>query len=104
MWTKEREFGPGDHRAARWTKPELARRIEQLDALRVLVHGDVLTLRAAATRFVLSNHLVSSAVLGPRTVEQLEQLVRETGAGPRYLPDDDLAALPRALAKVGILA
>jgi hypothetical protein len=29
--------------------------------------------------------------------------VRETGAGPRYLPDDDLASLPRALSRVGIL-
>jgi hypothetical protein len=45
---------------------------------------------------------VSSAVLGPRTVEQLEQLVRETGGGPRYLSDEDLSALPRALYKVGI--
>jgi aryl-alcohol dehydrogenase-like predicted oxidoreductase len=53
-------------------------------------------------RYVLSSHLVSSAVLGPRTVEQLEQLVRETGGGPRYLSDDDLAALPRFLSKVGI--
>ena len=38
---------------------------------------------------------------GPRPahVEQLEQLVRETGGGPRYLPDDDLRQLPRALDK-----
>jgi hypothetical protein len=51
---------------------------------------------------VLANHVVSAAVLGPRTKEQLEQLVRETGGGPRYLPDDDLRQLPRALDKVGI--
>ena len=73
--------------------------MSQLDALRFLVRGDVHTLRAAAVRFVLANHLVSSAVLGPRSVEQLEQLVRETGAGPRYLPDEDLGiAAARALA------
>jgi hypothetical protein len=53
-------------------------------------------------RFALASHLVSAAVLGPRTKEQLEQLVRETGGGPRYLPDDDLRQLPRALDKVGI--
>ena len=81
---------------------ELERRVEQLDALRFLVKGDVLTLRGAAVRFALSNHLISSCVLGPRTVEQLEQLIRETGAGPRYLPDADLAALPRALSTVGV--
>ena len=81
---------------------ELEHRIDQLDAIRFLVKGEVHTLRAAAVRFVLANHLVSCAVLGPRTVEQLEQLVRETGAGPRYLPDDDLRQLPRALDRVGI--
>jgi aryl-alcohol dehydrogenase-like predicted oxidoreductase len=103
LWSKDREFKEPDHRADRWTKLELERRIEQLDALRFLVKGDVHTMRAAAVRFVLSNHLVSSVVLGPRSVAQLEQLVRETGSGPRYLPDEDLAALPRALSRVGIL-
>jgi aryl-alcohol dehydrogenase-like predicted oxidoreductase len=102
MWTKERTFAEGDHRAERWTKVELARRVQQLEAARYLVKGDILTLRGAAVRFVLANHLVSAAVLGPRTVEQLEQLVRETGSGPIYLPDGDLGALPRALSRVGI--
>ena len=103
-WTKERVFADGDHRADRWTRLELERRVEQLSALRFLVRGDVATMRGAAVRFVLANHLVSSAVLGPRSVEQLEQLVRETGSGPRYIPDEDLMALPRALARVGILS
>ena len=103
LWTKDRSFPEGDHRADRWTKLELERRVDQLNALRFLVRGEVHTLRGAAVRFALSNHLVSSAVLGPRSVDQLEQLVRETGSGPRYLPDEDLAALPRALSKVGIL-
>ena len=102
MWAKDREFPEGDHRNERWTKMELERRVEQLDAIRYLVKNEVHTLRGAAVRFVLANHLVSSAVLGPRTVEQLEQLVRETGGGPRYLTDDDLRQLPRALDRVGI--
>jgi aryl-alcohol dehydrogenase-like predicted oxidoreductase len=104
LWTKTRTFEAGDHRADRWTRLELERRVDQLNALRFLVRGDVQTLRGAAVRFVLANHLVSSAVLGPRSVTQLEQLVRETGSGPRYLPDEDLASLPRALSKVGILS
>jgi aryl-alcohol dehydrogenase-like predicted oxidoreductase len=102
-WTKEREFKPEDHRADRWTRLELERRLEQLDAIRFLVRGEVQTLRGAAVRFVLANHLVSSAVLGPRSVEQFEQLVRETGSGPVYLAHDALSALPRALSRVGIL-
>ncbi len=102
MWSKDRTFGEGDHRNERWTKMELEHRIDQLDAVRYLVKGEVHTLRGAAVRFALANHLVSAAILGARTKEQLEQLVRETGGGPRYLLDDDLRQLPRALDKVGI--
>lgn len=101
-WTKERQFEPGDHRNERWTRLELEKRVSQLDAIRHLVKGDVPSLRGAAVRFALSNHIVGTVVLGPRTEEQLEQLVRETGGGPRYLPDDDLASLHRTLQRVGI--
>ncbi len=103
LWTKEREFGEGDHRVDRWTRVELEKRVGQLDAVRFLVKGDVHSMRAAAVRFVLANSLISSAILGPHSVEQLEQLIRETGGGPVYLPDADLATLPRALGKIGIL-
>jgi len=102
LWAKDRGFPVNDHRSERWTRLELERRIEQLDAVRYLVRGDVQTMRAAAVRFALANHLVTSAVLGPRSTLQLEQLVREVGSGPTYIPDHDLAALPRALARVGI--
>jgi aryl-alcohol dehydrogenase-like predicted oxidoreductase len=103
-WSSEREFAQGDHRNDRWTRLELARRVEQLHAIQFLVRRDVRTLRGAAVRYVLANHLVSSAVLGPRSVEQLEQLVRETGAGPLYLRDDDLSEIPRALSSIGVEA
>jgi aryl-alcohol dehydrogenase-like predicted oxidoreductase len=102
MWAKEHTFAEGDHRNDRWTVLDLEARLDQLDAIRYLVKGEVHTMRGAAVRFVLASHLVSAAVLGPRTVEQLEQLVRETGAGPRYLSDDDLRRLPRELEKVGV--
>jgi aryl-alcohol dehydrogenase-like predicted oxidoreductase len=101
-WRSDRDFPEGDHRAHRWSKPELARRMEQLSALRFLVNGDVSTMRGAAVRFALANQMVSSAVLGPRNVVQLEELVRETGAGPVYLRDAELARLPHALDSVGV--
>jgi aryl-alcohol dehydrogenase-like predicted oxidoreductase len=101
-WTGEVEFSAGDHRANRWTKPELGRRVDQLAAFRFLVRGDVQTMRSAAVRFVLANTIVSSAVLGPRTVEQLEDIVREVGMGPVYLSDEDLMRIPRTLQAVGI--
>jgi len=101
-WPRDRAFASGDHRADRWNKPEFERRVEQVDSFRFLVRGDVETLRAAAVRFVLANSIVSSAVLGPRTVEQLEELVREVGMGPMYLRDADLAQIPRLLEQMGM--
>ena len=76
--------------------------MEQIAAVSFLVHGDVQTMRAAAVRFVLANRIVSSAVLGPRSVTQLEDLVREVGMGPVYLRDEDLMRVPRALENLGI--
>jgi aryl-alcohol dehydrogenase-like predicted oxidoreductase len=101
-WSKDHEFAPGDHRADRWTRVEFERRIEQLSALRFLVNGDTRTLAAAAIRFVLSSSIVSCAVLGPRNVGQLEDLVREVGMGPIYLRDADLGRIPRVLEAAGI--
>jgi aryl-alcohol dehydrogenase-like predicted oxidoreductase len=101
-WAPDQAFPAGDHRADRWTRPELERRLEQLGALRFLVRGAVTTMRAAAVRFVLANSLVSSAVLGPRSVQQLEDMIREVGMGPVYLTDADLSRIPRALEAVGI--
>jgi aryl-alcohol dehydrogenase-like predicted oxidoreductase len=101
-WPPGKAFPEGDHRAERWTPPEVDRRIEQLSSVRFLVHGDVPTMRAAAVRFVLSNNIVSCAVLGPRNVEQLEDIVREVGMGPIYLSDEDLMRIPRVLQAVGI--
>jgi aryl-alcohol dehydrogenase-like predicted oxidoreductase len=101
-WSAEREFYPGDHRMERWNPSELRRRIEQLDALRPLVTGNVISMRAAALRFVLSNEIVSSAVLGPRSVAQLDQLVREAGSAPPYLRDTALAELAARLRTLGV--
>lgn len=100
-WARDKVFGEGDHRRERWTDDELARRIRHLDALRPLVGGDVMTLRAGALRFALTNPLVSSVVLGPRSTVQLDQLVREAGKGPPYLEETKLGALLARLEQVG---
>jgi aryl-alcohol dehydrogenase-like predicted oxidoreductase len=97
-----RTFESGDHRADRWSRGELDTRLKQLDAVRWLVQGQVHTMRAAAVRYVLSNSLVSTAVLGPKNVAQLEQLVRETETAPPYLADDALVRLPRELSQAGV--
>jgi aryl-alcohol dehydrogenase-like predicted oxidoreductase len=61
-----------------------------------------MTLRAAALRFVLQNPLVSSAVIGPRSRVQLDQLVREAGQGPEYLPPSSMQRLEHQLARAGV--
>ncbi len=101
-FTKEREFYPPDHRAERWNPEDLSRRIEQLDALRAVVGGPVPTVRAVAVRFALANDDVSSAVLGPRNVQQLDQLVREAGRAPPYLTAGAMATLEAELARHGV--
>jgi len=101
-WSPEREFTTGDHRRDRWTTSELAMRLGQLDALRPMVSGPILSLRAAALRFVLSNQLITAALLGPRSVAQLDQLTREAG-DPPYLRDTALAELSARLKGVGVL-
>lgn len=100
-WSADREFDEGDHRANRWTRKELSLRIDQLDALRPTVRDDIPNLRAVALRFVLSNQLVSSAVLGPRSVFQLEHLVRDAGTPP-YLKDTAMVDLAARLATAGL--
>jgi aryl-alcohol dehydrogenase-like predicted oxidoreductase len=102
QWPRDKNFAARDHRSERWTTDELRRRLRQLDALRPLVGGDVVSLRAGALRFVLSSASVSCAVLGPRTTLQLDVLVREAGRGPPYLSEESLIALRARLESVGI--
>ncbi len=101
-WGPHKTFFDGDTRAARWTPEGLRYRVSQLQAVRRLVAGEVLTLRAAALRFALANQLVSSAVLGVRSTTQLRQLVREAGEGPEYFDEETLLRMPEILASAGI--
>lgn len=92
-WGRNKTFISTDHRSERWPEGTLNVRIGQLDAIRPLVSGEVLSMRAAAMRFVLQNELVSSAVLGPKNTTQLVQLVREGSAEPPYLSEGKLSGL-----------
>lgn len=100
-WARDRRFAPTDHRRHRWTADELRLRVGQLDALRSVVGGPIVSLRSVALRFVLRNERVSSAVLGPRTTLQLDQLVREATAEPPYLDDERFIKLETRLRDVG---
>lgn len=101
-WSAERTFDEGDHRRDRWTPEELTERLREVAAMRPLVHGEIHTLRSVALRFVLSNQLVSSCVVGVRSAQQIEANVRAVGKGPPYLSDEDLARVPKLLADAGV--
>ena len=83
MWTKDREFPAATTATSGGRSSSSRGASSSSSASGTSSKATSLTMRAAAVRFVLANHLVSSAVLGPRTVEQLEQLV----ARDRQRPD-----------------
>jgi aryl-alcohol dehydrogenase-like predicted oxidoreductase len=117
-WSDDRHFPMGDHRRERWNLADLRRRLAQVDALRPMTTAParavdaardappsaapIATLRAAAVRYVLANQLVTSAVLGPRSVAQLDELVDDAGEGPPYLRDTLLAEVGARLRGAGI--
>jgi aryl-alcohol dehydrogenase-like predicted oxidoreductase len=101
-WPTNKQFPTEDHRAERWTADELKRRIVQLNSLRPSVYGNVQSLRSVAVRYVLSNPLVSSAVLGPRKGAQLDQLVRDAGKERRYFPEGGLESLENRVRGIGV--
>lgn len=102
LWAHDHDFPPGDHRAERWSPAMLRLRLRQLAALRPLVGGEISTLRGAALRFVLAHPCVTSTLLGPRSVVQLDQLVREAGREPPYLAPAQLTALSARLRELGV--
>jgi aryl-alcohol dehydrogenase-like predicted oxidoreductase len=101
-WAPNKDFRSYDHRAERWGQGSLRQRIGHLDAVRPLVSGDVTTMRSAAVRFVLQNALISSAILGPRTGAQIDQLIRECRAEPPYLSAGKMSSLEGRLSELDV--
>ena len=102
FWPGDKTFPEFDHRSRRWTGDELRRRLHQLDALRPLVRDRVTSLRSVALRWVLQHAEVGSAVIGPRSVQQLDQLVRDIAGGPPYLPEESLVGMEMRLQDLGV--
>jgi aryl-alcohol dehydrogenase-like predicted oxidoreductase len=101
LWSSEKTFDADDHRIHRWTREQFRRRLHQLKAFSVLDRTRTPSSRAAAVNFVLLNDAVSSAVLGPRDVVQLDQLVREVAKAPPYLTGLELHKLDHQLREYG---
>jgi aryl-alcohol dehydrogenase-like predicted oxidoreductase len=75
-------------RGARWLSPP---RREQFKRLYALVNDLGVTLPELALRFVISNSAISTALMGARSVTEVEQNVRSVEKGP--LPQDVLDAI-----------
>jgi aryl-alcohol dehydrogenase-like predicted oxidoreductase len=103
MWPTDKTFAPEDHRSQRWTGDQLRRRVHQLRAMRSLQSSSLPSMRSAAVAYVLNHDVVSAAVLGPRDVMQLDQLIRETPRQAPYLDERAKEALDAQLLKLGIV-
>jgi aryl-alcohol dehydrogenase-like predicted oxidoreductase len=90
------EEPPETHRSGRMpgrydlSSPANQLKLERADALAVLADKAGITLVEMAVAFVLAHPAVSSAIIGPRTMEQLES---QLGAADITLPDDVLDAI-----------
>jgi aryl-alcohol dehydrogenase-like predicted oxidoreductase len=93
-FTARKRFAPDDHRAHRWSPEALGARVQQASELSFLVNGPVLSLAAAAERFVLAHEVVSSAIVGPRTAGQVEACVHALSGTP-YMSESDLLRVRR---------
>ncbi len=93
-WNKNKRFAPDDHRSQRWHTEALGGRVLQTNDLRFLVHGNTLSLAAAAQRFVLSHEAVACALIGPRTPGQVEASMNAL-SDDAMLPAEDLERVRR---------
>jgi aryl-alcohol dehydrogenase-like predicted oxidoreductase len=100
-WAADRVFGEDDHRAHRWGKADIARRVRQREGVRTLVRGDVLTVREAAIRYVLANRIVSVCVVGARHPEMARLNAHAADVLP-YLPEEDLAQIGARMRSHGV--
>ena len=78
-WKEGHTFAAGDHRAQRWSSHALRTRLRQVENLRFLVGGEVESMAAASLRYVLSNQLVTTAIVGARSVAQIETAAQGIG-------------------------
>jgi aryl-alcohol dehydrogenase-like predicted oxidoreductase len=84
---------PESHRAQRipgrydMSLPENQRKLEAADALAALAEENGMSLVELAVAFVLQHPAVTAAIIGPRTMEQLES---QLGAGDIVLSDEVL--------------
>jgi aryl-alcohol dehydrogenase-like predicted oxidoreductase len=94
-------FAADDHRARRWDRTALERRLAAVGQLGFLVRGAVRTPAEAALRFVLANESVTSCAVGARSPAQIASAAAASTGAP-YLPEEDRVRIPQVLAALGL--
>jgi aryl-alcohol dehydrogenase-like predicted oxidoreductase len=88
------QFADDDHRSRRWTPESFRTRLAQLDAVRFLVREEnAKDLASAALRYVLATPIVSSALVGARSPEQIRHAVQAIPDGSEYFSQAELERL-----------
>jgi aryl-alcohol dehydrogenase-like predicted oxidoreductase len=70
--------------------------------MRLLMGDDVSSVRAGALRYVLDNENVASAIIGPRSSMQVDQLLRDGSSGPPYLSEERKSRLEERLTELKV--
>jgi aryl-alcohol dehydrogenase-like predicted oxidoreductase len=92
-WTDATKFEATDHRSRRWSEASFAKRLGQVDAVRFLVKDGIPDMASAALRYALATPLVSCALVGARTAEQIQHAVKAVPDEGAYFPQSDLERL-----------
>jgi aryl-alcohol dehydrogenase (NADP+) len=93
-FSPNKRFGPDDHRAQRWAPEALRERVRQAGELRDHLHGGpALSVLSLALRFAIAQSGVSSAIVGPRTPQQVESLLNAVEGERPALPEHQLTLL-----------
>ena len=93
-FSANKRFGPEDHRAQRWSHDAVRERVRQTHELRDHLHGGpALNVLSLALRFALAQPGVTSAIVGPRTPQQVETLLNAVEGERPALPPEQLTLL-----------
>jgi aryl-alcohol dehydrogenase-like predicted oxidoreductase len=97
-FSANKRFGPDDHRAQRWSPEALRERVRQSNELRDHLHGGpALSVLSLALRFAIAQEGVTSAIVGPRTPQQVESLLNAVEGERPALPESQLTLLRHKL-------
>lgn len=92
-WDEKKTFPETDHRSRRWSEASFKTRLSQVEAVRFLVREGTPDLATAALRYALATPIVSTALVGARTPQQIQHAVAALPDEGPYFTEDELERL-----------